>query len=138
MYPRGICPGLYNGWYSRFIIPAACLGHRVLDDHFLFGKWETSGQIAFTQKILEDKFRTAASSSLANYSFYMGTSNDNIDEVLRTNDKKEEVCGIKIFMGSSTGNLLVNNPLTLDSIFANSELLIATHCEDEAIIKANL
>ena len=93
---------------------------------------------AFTQKILEDKFRTAASSSLANYSFYMGTSNDNIDEVLRTNVKKNEVCGIKIFMGSSTGNLLVNNPLTLDSIFANSELLIATHCEDEAIIKANL
>ena len=93
---------------------------------------------AFTQKLLEDKYRTAASSSLANYSFYMGTSNDNIDEVLRTNEKKNEVCGIKIFMGSSTGNLLVNNALTLDSIFANSELLIATHCEDEAIIKANL
>lgn len=93
---------------------------------------------AFTQKILENKYHTAASSSLANYSFYMGTSNDNIDEVLRTNEKKNEVCGIKIFMGSSTGNLLVNNPLTLDSLFANSELLIATHCEDEAIIKANL
>ncbi len=91
----------------------------------------------FTQHLLEEKYKTAASSSLANYSFYMGTSNDNIDEVLKTNDKKNEVCGIKIFMGSSTGNLLVNNPLMLESIFGNSELLIATHCEDEAIIKAN-
>jgi dihydroorotase len=68
----------------------------------------------------------------------MGTSNDNLDEVLRTNDKKEDVCGIKIFMGSSTGNLLVDNYLTLDKIFSGTELLIATHCEDEAMIKANL
>ena len=93
---------------------------------------------AFTQELLENKYATAAASSLANYSFYMGTSNDNIDEVLKTNEKKVEVCGIKIFMGSSTGNLLVDNSLTLNSIFANSELLIATHCEDENIIKANL
>src|SRR5689334_19251496 len=68
----------------------------------------------------------------------MGTSNSNADEVLRTNNKKTQVCGVKIFMGSSTGNLLVDNYLTLDRIFAESELLIATHCEDEAIIKENL
>jgi dihydroorotase len=93
---------------------------------------------AFTHTLLEEKYKTASQFSLANYSFYMGTSNDNTDEVLKTNDKKEDVCGIKIFMGSSTGNLLVNNPLVLDKIFSDSELLIATHCEDEAIIKANL
>ncbi|TKK70912.1 dihydroorotase [Ilyomonas limi] len=92
---------------------------------------------AFTQDLLEDKYKTASQFSLANYSFYMGTSNDNTEEVLKTNDKKKDVCGIKIFMGSSTGNLLVNNPLVLDKIFKDSELLIATHCEDEAIIKAN-
>ena len=68
----------------------------------------------------------------------MGTSNDNVDEVLKTNERKKEVCGIKIFMGSSTGNLLVDNFLTLDKIFAGSELLIATHCEEESIIKENL
>jgi dihydroorotase len=93
---------------------------------------------AFTQELLEDKYRIAAQTSLANYSFYMGTSNDNADEVLKTNDKKNEVCGIKIFMGSSTGNLLVDDPNTLDKIFRESELLIATHCEDERIIKQNL
>lgn len=92
----------------------------------------------FTQELLEDKYARAARSSLANYSFYMGTSNDNADEVLRTNDKKNEVCGIKIFMGSSTGNLLVDNYLTLDRIFRETELLIATHCEDEEIIRSNL
>jgi dihydroorotase len=91
----------------------------------------------FTQQLLEDKYTIAANTALANYSFYMGTSNDNIDEVLRTNDKKREVCGIKIFMGSSTGGLLVDNYLTLDKIFGQSEVLIATHCEDEKIIKAN-
>jgi len=67
----------------------------------------------------------------------MGTSNDNYDEVMRCNEKREDICGVKIFMGSSTGNLLVDNPLALDKIFANSELLIATHCEDEKIIKEN-
>jgi dihydroorotase len=91
----------------------------------------------FTHQLLEDKYNIAAHTSLANYSFYMGTSNDNIDEVLRTNDKKADVCGVKIFMGSSTGNLLVDNYLTLGKIFSESELLIATHCEEEAIIKAN-
>ncbi|NCI47502.1 dihydroorotase [Sediminibacterium soli] len=91
----------------------------------------------FTQTLLEDKYAIAARTSLANYSFFMGTSNDNIEEVLRTNEKKDRVCGVKIFMGSSTGNLLVDNPLMLDKVFGGSELLIATHCEDEAIIKAN-
>jgi dihydroorotase len=75
---------------------------------------------------------------MANYSFFMGTSNENAEEVLRTNEKKDRVCGVKIFMGSSTGNLLVDNYLTLDKIFAGTELLIATHCEDEDIIKHNL
>lgn len=92
----------------------------------------------FTQELLEDKYEIARNTSLANYSFFMGTSNDNIEEVLKTNEKKDRVCGVKVFMGSSTGNLLVDNPLMLDKIFAGSELLIATHCEDEAIIKANL
>jgi len=93
---------------------------------------------AFTQELLEDKYRIASQTSLANYYFYIGTSNDNADEVLKTNEKKNEVCGVKIFMGSSTGNLLVDNPSTLDKIFSESELLIATHCEDERIIKKNL
>src|SRR5262245_57533802 len=92
----------------------------------------------FTQELLEDKYRIGSQSSLANYSFYMGTYKDNIEEILKTNQKKEDVCGIKIFMGSSTGNLLVDNPSTLDKIFSESELLIATHCEDEHIIKQNL
>jgi len=68
----------------------------------------------------------------------MGTSNENTEEVLKTNEKKDRVCGVKIFMGSSTGNMLVDNVLTLDKVFKESELLIATHCEDERIIKANL
>jgi len=93
---------------------------------------------AFTQELLEEKYRIASQSSLANYSFYMGTSNDNAEEVLKTNKKKNEVCGIKIFMGSSTGNLLVDSPSTLNKIFSESELLIATHCEDERIIRQNL
>jgi len=93
---------------------------------------------AFTQELLENKYAIAKETALANYSFFMGTGNDNSEEVLRTNEKKNKVCGIKIFMGSSTGNLLVDNPLVLDKIFANSELLIATHCEEESIIKTNL
>lgn len=93
---------------------------------------------ALTQELLEDKYAIAANTSLANYSFYMGTGNDNADEVLRTNDKRRDVCGIKIFMGSSTGNMLVDNPNTLDKIFRESEVLIATHCEDEKIIRQNL
>ncbi|MBN8836509.1 MAG: dihydroorotase [Sphingobacteriia bacterium] len=93
---------------------------------------------AFTQALLEEKYAIANKTSLANYSFFMGTGNDNYDEVMKTNAKKNDVCGIKIFMGSSTGNLLVDNPLVLDKVFAGSELLIATHCETEEIIKANL
>jgi len=93
---------------------------------------------ALTQELLEDKYNIAAATSLANYSFYMGTGNDNADEVLKTNDKRKDVCGIKIFMGSSTGNMLVDNPNTLDKIFRESEILIATHCEDETIIRQNL
>ena len=92
----------------------------------------------FTQELLEQKYTIAANSSLANYSFFMGTSNENIGEVLRTNEKKKDVCGVKIFMGSSTGGLLVDNPLSLEKIFAETELLIATHCEDERIIRRNL
>src|SRR5262245_41459305 len=93
---------------------------------------------AFTQELLEQKYEIARNTSLANYSFFMGTSNDNAGEVLKTNDKRNDVCGIKIFMGSSTGNLLVDNALNLDKIFRESEVLIATHCEDERIIKRNL
>ncbi len=92
----------------------------------------------FTHELLEQKYEIARNTSLANYSFFMGTSNDNTEEVLKTNDRKKEICGVKIFMGSSTGGLLVDNLLTLDRIFAGSEVLIATHCEDERIIKANL
>lgn len=93
---------------------------------------------ALTQELLEDKYKIAANTSLANYSFFMGVSNDNATEVLKTNAKKKDICGIKIFMGSSTGNMLVDNPNTLDTIFRESEVLIATHCEDESIIKRNL
>ncbi|HKZ65972.1 MAG TPA: dihydroorotase [Chitinophagaceae bacterium] len=93
---------------------------------------------AFTQQLLEDKYSIASQNSLANYSFYIGTSNENAEEALKTNKKKMDICGIKIFMGSSTGNLLVDNPLTLEKVFSESELLIATHCEDEKIIKQNL
>jgi dihydroorotase len=92
---------------------------------------------ALTQELLEDKYRIAAGTSVANYSFFMGVSNSNADEVLRTNDKKKDVCGVKIFMGSSTGDMLVDNYITLEKIFGGSELLIATHCEDESIVKAN-
>ena len=93
---------------------------------------------ATTHELLEDKYQIAANSSPANYSFFMGTSNENTEEVLKTNDLRDRVCGIKIFMGSSTGNMLVDNVLTLDKIFKESALLIATHCEDERIIKSNL
>jgi dihydroorotase len=92
----------------------------------------------FTQELLEKKYSIGKESSLANYSFFMGTSNDNLEEILKTNEKKNEVCGVKVFMGSSTGNLLVDNPLILENLFAGTELLIATHCEEERIIKENL
>lgn len=89
-----------------------------------------------TQALLEDKYQIAARNSLANYSFFMGTTNDNYDEVMRTDPQK--ICGIKIFMGSSTGNMLVDHPQTLERLFANAPTLIATHCEDEATIRRNL
>ncbi|HLO79606.1 MAG TPA: dihydroorotase [Chitinophagaceae bacterium] len=92
---------------------------------------------ALTHELLEEKYSIAARTSLANYSFFMGTSNDNSDEVLKTNARKKDICGIKIFMGASTGNMLVDNFLTLDKIFREAEVLIATHCEDEKIIKKN-
>lgn len=89
-----------------------------------------------TQALLADKYAIAAETSLANYSFYMGASNDNIEEVLKTNAK--EVCGIKVFMGSSTGNMLVDNEKTLENIFSKAPILVATHCEDEQTIRENL
>lgn len=92
---------------------------------------------ALTESLLEEKYAIAGRCSLANYSFYMGVSNDNSDEVLRMNQRKKNICGVKIFMGSSTGNMLVDKEATLNKIFSESELLIATHCEDENIIKAN-
>ncbi len=92
---------------------------------------------ALTQELLEEKYQIAAQTSLANYSFFMGTSNNNADEVLRTNNRRRDVCGIKIFMGASTGNMLVDNYLTLDKIFREAEVLIATHCEDEKVIRRN-
>jgi len=88
-----------------------------------------------TQELLQDKYDIAARNSIANYSFFMGASNDNIDEVLKTDPKN--VCGVKIFMGSSTGNMLVDNEKTLENIFSNSPTIIATHCESEEIIRAN-
>ncbi len=91
---------------------------------------------ALSQALLADKYAIAARSSLANYSFFMGASNDNLDQVLRTDP--ETVCGIKAFMGSSTGNMLVDDPDTLNRLFANSHMLIATHCEDEGTIRRNL
>jgi dihydroorotase len=93
---------------------------------------------AFTLELLEQKYEIARNTSLANYSFYIGTSNENTTDALKVNDHKQDVCGIKIFMGSSTGDLLVDNPLTLEKIFSESEILIATHCENEKIIKASL
>jgi len=89
-----------------------------------------------TQALLADKYAIAAETSLANYSFYMGASNDNIEEVLKTDSKN--VCGIKVFMGSSTGNMLVDNEKTLENIFSKAPILVATHCEDEATIRNNL
>ena len=89
-----------------------------------------------TQKLLQDKYDIAAEKSLANYSFFMGAANDNLDEVLKTNPR--DVCGIKVFMGSSTGNMLVDNEATLEKIFAEAPTLIAVHCEDEETVRRNL
>ena len=88
-----------------------------------------------TQELLEQKYLIASENSLANYSFYMGATNDNLSELLKTD--KKNVCGIKVFMGSSTGNMLVDNPKVLEEIFSKSDMLIAVHCEDEQTIKEN-
>jgi len=90
----------------------------------------------FTQNLLEQKYQIASRDSLANYSFYIGASNDNLDEVLKTD--LANVCGLKIFMGSSTGNLLVDDPKTLEGFFSRFPGLIATHCEDEPTIRRNM
>lgn len=89
-----------------------------------------------TQELLAEKYNIGSKTSLANYSFFMGATNNNLEEVLKTNSKN--VCGIKIFMGSSTGNMLVDNEKTLESIFTSTPMLIATHCEDEETIRRNM
>ncbi len=91
---------------------------------------------AVTQEILEEKYKRASEVSAANFSFYMGATNDNLDEVLKTNPEK--VCGLKVFMGSSTGNMLVDDENTLSEIFKNAPTLVATHCEDEKTILKNI
>lgn len=91
---------------------------------------------AVTQELLEEKYQIAAEKSYANYSFMMGATNDNLEEVLKTNPKN--VAGIKIFLGSSTGNMLVDNEAVLEKIFSSTPMLIAVHCEDETTIKNNL
>ena len=91
---------------------------------------------ALTQDLLEEKYQIASKKSLANYSFFMGVSNDNLNEVLKTNPKN--VGGIKVFMGSSTGNMLVDNVAVLEKLFKESPTIIAVHCEDEEIVKKNL
>jgi dihydroorotase len=89
-----------------------------------------------TQELLEEKYRLGSEKSIANYSFYMGASNDNLDEILKTDPVN--VCGLKVFMGASTGNMLVDNPETLDNIFSKVKFLIAVHCEDEPTIRSNM
>ncbi|WP_320816142.1 dihydroorotase [Flavobacterium sp.] len=91
---------------------------------------------AVTQELLEDKYVIASKTSYANYSFMMGGTNDNLEEVLKTNPRN--VAGIKLFLGSSTGNMLVDNQEVLEKIFSSTKMLIAVHCEDEGTIKANL
>lgn len=90
---------------------------------------------AVTQELLADKYVIASQKAYANYGFMMGGTNDNLEEVLKTNPRN--VPGIKLFLGSSTGNMLVDNPETLENIFSSTKMLIAVHCEDEATIKAN-
>jgi dihydroorotase len=89
-----------------------------------------------TQELLADKYEIASRTSAANYSFFMGAGNDNIKEVLKTDPRT--VCGIKVFMGSSTGNMLVDNEKTLEGIFSKAPILVAVHCEDEATIRENM
>ena len=91
---------------------------------------------AITQELLEDKYQIASNSSHANYSFMMGGTNTNLDEILKTNPRN--VAGIKLFLGSSTGNMLVDNQEALEIIFSSTKMLIAVHCEDEQTIQTNL
>ncbi|MEM9547452.1 MAG: dihydroorotase [Bacteroidota bacterium] len=91
---------------------------------------------ALTQELLQDKYDIAHKTAYCNYSFFMGAGNDNIEEVLKTDKKR--VCGVKIFMGSSTGNMLVDNRQTLENLFSKVDMLIATHCEDEATVRGNM
>ena len=91
---------------------------------------------AATQELLEDKYQIASLSSIVNYSFYMGATNENLEHILQTNPNN--VCGVKVFMGSSTGNMLVDDTTVLEGIFSRVGMLIATHCEDEATIRGNL
>lgn len=91
---------------------------------------------ATTVELLEHKYARASEVSLANYSFFMGTTNDNLNELLKLDPT--QVCGVKIFMGSSTGNMVIDNPESLENIFAQVKMLIATHCEDDPMIKRNL
>jgi dihydroorotase len=90
---------------------------------------------ATTQRLLAEKYAVASATSLANYSFFMGAANDNLEEVLRTDP--ENVCGVKVFMGSSTGNMLVDDAATLEALFSRCPMLIATHCEDEPTVRNN-
>jgi dihydroorotase len=91
---------------------------------------------AVTKDKLEEKYNRASQCSLANYSFFMGTTNTNIEELLKIDYSK--VCGVKIFMGSSTGDMLVDDPNALEQVFSKVNALIATHCEDDPMIKQNL
>jgi dihydroorotase len=91
---------------------------------------------ALTQRLLEDKYERADEVSVVNYSFFMGASNNNLEEVLRTDAKR--ICGVKVFMGSSTGDMLVDEEKILEGIFKESPTLVATHCEEESVIRANM
>ncbi len=91
---------------------------------------------ALTQQLLQDKYERAAEVSAVNYSFFMGASNNNLNEVLKTDPKR--VCGVKVFMGSSTGDMLVDERKILEGIFKESPTIVATHCEEEAVVRANM
>lgn len=124
-------PGLTHK-ADLFTEPRACVAGGVTS----FMDMPNVNPPSLTQALLAERYAMAAQKSVANYSFYMGVSNDNADEVLRTDP--QTVCGIKIFMGSSTGNMLVDDAEVLHKIFAQAPTLIATHCEDESTIQHNL
>ena len=92
---------------------------------------------ALTIALLEEKYAIAKANSVANYSFFLGVTNQSGADALKVNNYKQDICGLKIFMGSTTGNMLVDSHTTLDALFGGCEVLIATHCEDERIIKTN-